>query len=90
MESIARSGTRPAPTGKFKDAAAALAEFRKLRADIRAFANATQDDLRGRPLKGGIMQLYQWVLMISTHAQRHILQIREIKASDKYPKDAKK
>jgi DinB superfamily len=85
-----KTGAARVPTGKFKDAAAALAEFQKLRADIRAFANATQDDLRGRPLKGGNMQLYQWVLMISTHAQRHILQIREIKASDKYPKDAKK
>ena len=26
------------------------------------------------------MDVYQWCLMISTHAQRHILQIREIKA----------
>jgi hypothetical protein len=32
------------------------------------------------------MDLYQWCLMISTHAQRHILQIREIKASAGYPK----
>ena len=26
------------------------------------------------------MDVYQWFLMISTHSQRHILQIREIKA----------
>ena len=30
--------------------------------------------------------LYQWFLMISTHSQRHILQIREVKAHQSYPK----
>jgi hypothetical protein len=29
--------------------------------------------------------VYQWLLMISAHSQRHILQIREIKAHAKYP-----
>jgi hypothetical protein len=27
-----------------------------------------------------------WFLMISTHSQRHILQIREVKAHANYPK----
>jgi hypothetical protein len=31
------------------------------------------------------MDVYQWFLMISSHSQRHILQIREIKADSKYP-----
>ena len=31
------------------------------------------------------MDVYQWALMISTHSQRHILQIREIKANAGYP-----
>jgi hypothetical protein len=29
---------------------------------------------------------YQWALLISTHEQRHILQIREIKADPRFPK----
>ena len=29
---------------------------------------------------------YQWALLISTHEQRHILQIRELKAHPEYPK----
>jgi hypothetical protein len=29
---------------------------------------------------------YQWMLLISTHEQRHVLQIREIKADAKFPK----
>ena len=81
-----KTGAARVPNGKYQEAAVALADFRKLRAEIRAFASGTQDDLRALPLKGGNMQLYQWVLMISTHAQRHILQIREIKTHEKYPK----
>ncbi len=49
-------------------------------------ARTTQEDLRGRKLTGGTMDVYQWCLMISTHAMRHILQIREIKASPAYPR----
>jgi hypothetical protein len=32
------------------------------------------------------MDVYQWFLMISSHSQRHILQIREIKAHASYPR----
>jgi hypothetical protein len=32
------------------------------------------------------MDVYQWFLMISTHAQRHILQIREVKAHKAFPR----
>lgn len=81
-----KTGAARIPSGRYKDPAVALTDFRKLRAEIRAFAAGTQDDLRALPLQGGNMQLYQWVLMISTHAQRHILQIREIKEHEKYPK----
>jgi len=53
---------------------------------MRTFATATQEDLRGRLLKDSPMDVYQWLLMISTHSQRHILQIREIKAMAEFPK----
>jgi hypothetical protein len=29
---------------------------------------------------------YQWLLLISSHRQRHILQVREIKASVRFPR----
>ena len=44
------------------------------------------EDFRGRPLIDGNMDVYQWFLMISTHSQRHILQIREVKAHKDFPK----
>jgi hypothetical protein len=62
-----------------------LANFRKLRATMLHYARTTADDLRSRILIDGNMDVYQWFLMISAHAQRHILQIREIKAHPGYP-----
>lgn len=79
------TGEARVPKGQFKTAAEALASFRKLRATMVSFAKDTPEDLRGRQLKGGNMDVYQWLLMISTHSQRHILQIREVKAHASYP-----
>jgi DinB superfamily len=82
----AKTGEARVPKGKYAGVRESLADFRKLRAAIRDYASTTDEDLRSRKLVGGNMQVYQWVLMISTHAQRHILQIREIKAHERYPR----
>lgn len=79
-----KTGEARVPKGK-NDAAASLAAFRKLRATIVDYAKNTQEDLRSRKLLEGNMDVYQWCLMISSHSQRHILQIREIKAHAGYP-----
>ena len=81
-----RTGEARVPDGRFKTAAAAQASFVKLRATMKTRAKSSQEDFRGRPLIDGNMDVYQWFLMISTHAQRHILQIREVKAHPGYPK----
>ncbi len=81
-----RTGEARVPDGRFKTAAAAHASFVKLRTTMKARAKSSQEDFRGRPLIDGNMDVYQWFLMISTHAQRHILQIREVKAHSGYPK----
>lgn len=81
-----RTGEARVPKGRYDDVAPPLAEFRKLRAAMRDYASTTKDDLRPRRLIEGNMSVYQWFLMISTHSQRHILQIREIKAHPKFPK----
>ena len=72
--------------GRWDNIRESLGEFRKLRATMLQTARTTQDDLRSRRLVGGNMDVYQWFLMISTHSQRHILQIREIKAHSGYPR----
>jgi hypothetical protein len=81
-----RTGEARVPTGKVASVSDPLGQFRKLRASMKEYARGTTDDLRSRRLLEGNMDVYQWFLMISTHAQRHILQIREIKAHASFPK----
>ena len=81
-----KTGEARVPHGQFPSAAASLASFRKLRATMLTAAKTSQEDFRGRPFMGGGQDVYQWFLMISTHSQRHIQQIREIKADPNYPK----
>ena len=85
-----KTGEARVPHGTFKTAGDALAAFRKLRATMHEYAQGTSEDLRSRKLTGGNMDVYQWFLMISTHSQRHILQIREIKAASGFPEELEK
>ena len=81
-----KTGEARVPHGEFPNAQASLASFRKLRKTMLEAAKSSQEDFRARPFMGGGQDIYQWFLMISTHSQRHILQIREIKADPGYPK----
>jgi hypothetical protein len=81
-----RTGEARVPHGTFKDLAGSLGAFRKLRGEMMQVAKTSKDDMRGRKLLEGNMSVYQWFLMISTHSQRHILQIREIKAHAGFPR----
>jgi hypothetical protein len=81
-----KTGEARVPHGQFPSAKESLASFRKLRQKMLAMAKTSQDDFRGRSYMDASQDLYQWFLMISTHSQRHILQIREIKAHPGYPK----
>jgi hypothetical protein len=81
----ARTGEARVPHGQYGDVSQSLGAFRKLRAVMTDYATSTKDDMRARKLLEGNMDVYQWFLMISSHSQRHILQIREIKAHPRYP-----
>jgi hypothetical protein len=59
--------------------------YRTLHARLLQYVKTTQDDLRGHIVERQRCDAYQWALLISTHEQRHILQIREIKADPKFP-----
>lgn len=62
------------------DLRAALDAHRKLHARLLQYVRTTDDDLRSHFVARQGCDAYQWALLISTHEQRHILQIREIKA----------
>jgi hypothetical protein len=82
----AKTGEARVPKGRWNSVAESLAEFRKLRSTMKDYAKSTSDDLRSRKTLEGNIDVYQWFLMISTHSQRHILQIREIKEHASFPK----
>lgn len=71
--------------GQVRDLAAGLDAFNKLHAKLLEYARTTADDLRGHVVDREGCDAYQWLLLISTHTQRHILQIREIKKEAKFP-----
>lgn len=72
--------------GELRDLGAGLSAFRKLRSKMLEYARSTQDDLRHHWVERQGCDAYQWFLLISTHSQRHILQIREVKASRNFPR----
>jgi hypothetical protein len=74
------------PTGQLRDVRAALAAYREHHDRLLQYVRTTEDDLRGHIVARQRCDAYQWALLISTHEQRHILQIREIKADPKFPK----
>jgi len=80
-----KTGEARVPHGE-RSAKESLASFRKLRATMLEKAKTSQEDFRTRPFLDSAQDIYQWFLMISTHSQRHILQILEVKADPNYPK----
>src|ERR1700733_7082474 len=76
-----KTEARKVPHSASTDVRARLEAFRKLHTEMLDYVRSTNDDLRGRLLPEEGVDLYQWILEISAHTQRHILQIREVKAS---------
>jgi DinB superfamily len=75
------------PRGELRDLRTGLDTYRKHHARLLQYAKTTKDDLRSRVVERQGSDAYQWALLISTHEQRHILQIREIKADPKFPRN---
>ena len=73
------------PSRKLRDLQEAIKAYRAQHAEILRYVRTTNDDLRRRVVDRQQCDAYQWALLISTHEQRHILQIREIKANPKFP-----
>lgn len=73
------------PTGQLRDLRAALEAYRTHHNRLRRYIRTTRDDLRSRIVQRQGCDAYQWALLISTHEQRHVLQIREIKRDPKFP-----
>ena len=75
-----------APSRKLRDVATGMADYRKHHSRLLEYVRTTKDDLRRRIVERQNSDAYQWALLISTHEQRHIMQIREIKSHARFPK----
>ncbi|WP_207795735.1 DinB family protein [Sphingobacterium haloxyli] len=78
------------PTGKYKNVNEALMAFENGRASIIDYIkNADIDALRSHVSQSpaGPVDGYQSLLFITTHSDRHILQIEEVKSHPDYPKN---
>jgi hypothetical protein len=75
------------PAGKVGARAETIEAFRDARAKTLAYVTATGDDLRGRVADSsmGPMDAYQWLLFIGAHTERHLAQLREVKADPNFP-----
>jgi hypothetical protein len=72
----------------YKDMGEALGKFQVLRATMIDYIKTTNDDMRAHSFGdyGEVIDCWQWMLEISTHSERHINQIREIKNDPNFPK----
>jgi hypothetical protein len=76
------------PSGKWTTREALVSEFKARRDANIVWLWETRDDLRGKFVKFGpnVVDVYQMLLAIPAHNERHLAQIAEIKASANYPK----
>ncbi len=76
------------PKQRLGPRAKVAAAYRERRAQTLDYAQKTTDDLRSRvgdsPL--GPLDAYQWLLFTAAHNERHLGQIREVKAHPNFPK----
>ena len=76
------------PKQRLGPRAQVMAAYTDRRAQTLAYAQKTTDELRSRvgesPL--GPLDGYQWLLFVAAHNERHLGQIREVKADPKFPK----
>jgi hypothetical protein len=71
----------------YKDMGEALGKFQALRATMIEYIKTTNDDMRAHSFGDReVIDCWQWMLEISTHAERHIQQIREIKNDPNFPR----
>ncbi len=76
------------PNGRWKTREDLLASFEKTRNTTIDFIKNNKIDLRSHfgqaPM--GMMDSYQWILFMTGHSERHLAQLKEVKADKNYPK----
>ncbi|MFY9841832.1 MAG: DinB family protein [Terriglobales bacterium] len=77
------------PTNRWASEAELVKAFEDSRQVTMDYIRSTNDDLRdhfGPHPVLGMLDAYQWILLISAHSDRHTKQIEEVKADPNFPK----
>ncbi len=76
------------PNGRWKTKEALIASFEKARAITTDFIKNNKTDLRSvfGPSPLGTVDGFQQILFITGHSERHLAQLKEVKADKNYPK----
>lgn len=77
------------PTGKFSTSEEAAKSFNAKCEEVKDWIAKTQDDMHNHLMPHpafGMLDSYQWVLLLGGHCKRHSLQIEEVKAHPNFPK----
>jgi hypothetical protein len=78
------------PTNRWATEPDVIKAFEDSRKATMDYVRTTNDDLRdhfGPHPAFGTLDCYQWILLISSHSERHTKQIEEVKADPNFPKD---
>jgi hypothetical protein len=87
-----RKGTAPeplVPTHHWTTHQEMIEQYKKSRDRTIAYIASTQDELRSHFYKHpayDLLDAYQWLLFMAAHSERHILQLKEVKADPNFPK----
>lgn len=77
------------PTHRWANMAELTASFKKDRDATIEYVQTTQDALRAHGAPHPVFQMidaYQWILLLSAHTERHVLQLNEVKTKPGFPK----
>jgi len=76
------------PRHRWKNKAELLAAFLKSRDRSIAYLRDTREDLRAhfQPSPIGTLDAFQWFLFMSSHTERHLKQMEEVKLDPNYPR----
>jgi hypothetical protein len=76
------------PNGRWSGRDDLLKAFGDAREKTIEWAQTTKEDLRAHVASGptGELDGYQWMMYLSGHTRRHLLQIKEVMASANFPK----
>jgi hypothetical protein len=80
------------PKRRWPDPGQMIAHFKESRDSHIHYVDTTQDDLRdhfmAHPVMG-MLDAYQWILLMSAHTERHTAQLKEVLASMQHQADAR-